>query len=351
MAFQGVVLQILPDFEGKLASEHWKKRAEHGSTYCWVSHVESSVVREGEKIFESAGRATSHQGHFNGRIPCALRYNCNRHLLTAPFSLLLSSMRRSSSMWQLAALIASALLSSSLANLSCSNGTQSCPDYGAQRRSSGGAVAVTVVQAINLRTSDTYGGGVSDPYVQLQAGSITVRTRTAPNTLNPVWGEKVLLQRHNSGDNITVSIMDADSGLEVGIEYIYSGLPVTTTVAGYNGATAANATYANYGKVYNDRSHRLQDTLPLFDALRGGILVRADSTERGRVGNVPYVNISLSSDRRACLLISCLCMRYWCLFPCVSDGYNSTIYVCRWIMDANAYGPPSWLLQQQWKLT
>jgi C2 domain len=41
------------------------------------------------------------------------------------------------------------------------------------------------------------------------------RTRTAPNTLNPVWGEKVLLQRHNSGDNITVSIMDADSGLEV----------------------------------------------------------------------------------------------------------------------------------------
>jgi hypothetical protein len=36
---------------------------------------------------------------------------------------------------------------------------------------------------------------------------------------------------------------------QVGIEYIYSGLPVTTTVAGYNGATAANATYANYGKV------------------------------------------------------------------------------------------------------
>jgi hypothetical protein len=77
-------------------------------------------------------------------------------------------------MW-LAALIASALLSSSLADLTCSNGTQSCPDYGAQRRSSGGAVAVTVVQAINLRTSDTYGGGMSDPYVQLQAGSITVR--------------------------------------------------------------------------------------------------------------------------------------------------------------------------------
>jgi hypothetical protein len=75
----------------------------------------------------------------------------------------------------LLAIVLSFILSSADANLTCTNGAASCPDYGAQRRSSGGSVAVTVVQAINLHTSDSFGSGLSDPYVQLQAGGITVR--------------------------------------------------------------------------------------------------------------------------------------------------------------------------------
>jgi hypothetical protein len=46
-----------------------------------------------------------------------------------------------------------------------------------------------------------------------------------------------------------VQLFFATIYMKVGIESVYSGLPVTTTVAGYNGATAANATFTNYGKV------------------------------------------------------------------------------------------------------
>lgn len=50
-------------------------------------------------------------------------------------------------------------------------------------------LTVTILQARRLRPKDRHGG--SNPYVQVQLGNHNFTTKTAPNTLYPVWNDAV----------------------------------------------------------------------------------------------------------------------------------------------------------------
>jgi hypothetical protein len=57
---------------------------------------------------------------------------------------------------------------------------------------------------------------------QITLGSSSGRSRTIPNSLNPVWEEDVFLGTHRSKTALTLTVYDADSGLEFGDDLLGS---------------------------------------------------------------------------------------------------------------------------------
>ena len=97
-----------------------------------------------------------------------------------------------------------------------------CPDKGSQKLSAGGNVTVLVKTATNLPNRDFTGtsAGVSDPYVKLTVGSVSAKTRTIYNNLNPEWNERLNIGVLGSATAITIEIWDEDTGMEFGDDLI-----------------------------------------------------------------------------------------------------------------------------------
>ena len=66
---------------------------------------------------------------------------------------------------------------------------------------------VTVVKAVNLLSKDS--NGLSDPYVVLKVGAARYRTRTVPETLDPVFDETFVLSV-NQFEPVRVEVWDYD---------------------------------------------------------------------------------------------------------------------------------------------
>lgn len=105
------------------------------------------------------------------------------------------------------------------------NALINCPDRGSQQVSSGGNVTIKILYATNMPNKDNTGpsAAVSDPYVKLRAGSVTLQTRAIRNNLNPIWNEEVNLGVLGSATLISVEIWDKDSGLEFSDDLLLTG--------------------------------------------------------------------------------------------------------------------------------
>lgn len=93
-----------------------------------------------------------------------------------------------------------------------------CPDLGSQRFSSGGNVTVLVKSVKNLPDRDVLGSSsTSDPYVEFIVGKdFRYQTDVILDDVSPKWNEMVNLGLLGSATEISVSIYDADIGLEFG---------------------------------------------------------------------------------------------------------------------------------------
>jgi hypothetical protein len=114
---------------------------------------------------------------------------------------------------------------------------------------------------------------------------------------------------------------------QVAIEHNYLGDTAKAGVAGYSGElVGSDPGYAEYGKAYVDRAQLIDDKQPLFESLRGGIVIRTDSSQAATLASEPLVDISLSME--------------------------CDLYICRWKPDSDAAldASPEWL-SEGWELT
>merc|ERR1712232_1028079 len=75
------------------------------------------------------------------------------------------------------------------------------------------AISVKIVKAVDLKNTDQFWEGVSDPYciVQIPGKPSTRRqTETIDNDLNPVWNYESVIYAFDVGDNLSIQVFDMD---------------------------------------------------------------------------------------------------------------------------------------------
>ncbi|CAM9619703.1 unnamed protein product, partial [Phaeothamnion confervicola] len=122
---------------------------------------------------------------------------------------------------------------------------------------------------------------------------------------------------------------------QIEIAATHYGADVTVTVAGKD-TTVTAAAYAEYGKLYNDRTLVLDSTETLFDSLRGGLLLSVGDAYAGvNAAGVAAVGGASGAGGAA--------------YVTFALNMPATVYLCRWQQDYAAYGNPPWLAAGDWR--
>ena len=138
--------------------------------------------------------------------------------------------------------------------------SETCPDFAAQRLTTGGNVNVLVKSIKNLPDRDVMGASsVSDPYVEFTVGAnVKHRTKSVKDDLSPRWNEMVTLGVLGSATEILIKIWDHDVGLEGGDDLLVAASMRVPFCSTFN-STVVEATCK---KPFNCRSTDSMWTMP-----------------------------------------------------------------------------------------